>query len=330
VKAIRILKHFLPALVIVGLLMGCGGDKGTDAPKGDDKEGGKGGGDKAASLATFLPGKRISFTALDPEAPPQFQKQTMLFQFETDGNLIVGVVMDGKARALPEEKKPSYKVEGLKVIAKGTVEEGEGSITFSSANPKVGDKIIVQGPGEPKGEEVTIAAIEKAGKLEPMQDSGFSQPKQGGPRAGGPDLKIIGSSGAHNTNPNGGSAAGFGPRGEVAKSKHPAFLAHTWRIDPTTNAPKHGAIFAKDGSLNLITADGQMVKGGKWEVADKILTLTYPKTNFEAGKAQPQKYQFLFGRGEFEYSDGGVEPVESLQLSPVGAGPKINYVRSAP
>ena len=298
----------------MGLMFGCGG-KGTETATG---------GEKAEDLATFLSGKRISFTVLNPDAPAQFQKQTMLIQFELDGTLTVGAVMNGKAVAIPDAKKSPFKVEGLMMIAKDPFEEGDASITFSSANPKVGDKVILQVPGSPKGEEVPIAAIEKAGKLEPMpQQFGFGQPEPGGP-----EPEIVGGSGAHNTTTNGKRAVGFGSKGEVAKSKHPAFLAHTWRIDPTTEGPKHGAIFAKDGSLSLITADGQMQKGGKWEGAGKILTLTYPEA--KPGKEQFLKYQFLFGRGEYEYSDGGVEPFESLQLSPVGDGPIIEYIRSTP
>ncbi len=64
VKANHILKQLFPALVIFGLMLGCGGDKDTEKPTGDDQNGGsststQSGGKKAADLAKFLSGKRL-------------------------------------------------------------------------------------------------------------------------------------------------------------------------------------------------------------------------------------------------------------------------------
>ena len=63
-KIHHIVKQLFPALVIFGLLLGCGGDKDTEKPAGDDQNGGsssgtQGGGDEKVTLAKFLPGKRL-------------------------------------------------------------------------------------------------------------------------------------------------------------------------------------------------------------------------------------------------------------------------------
>ena len=51
-------------MAVIGLLLGCGGDKGTETPKGDDKKGGGASGGQGSAhtkltLAEFLPNKRI-------------------------------------------------------------------------------------------------------------------------------------------------------------------------------------------------------------------------------------------------------------------------------
>ena len=63
-KIHHIVKQLFPALVIFGLLLGCGGGKDTEKPAGDDQNGGsssgtQGGGDEKVTLAKFLPGKRL-------------------------------------------------------------------------------------------------------------------------------------------------------------------------------------------------------------------------------------------------------------------------------
>ena len=63
-KIHHIVKQLFPALVIFGLLLGCGGDKDTEKPAGDDQNAGsssgtQGGGDEKVTLAKFLPGKRL-------------------------------------------------------------------------------------------------------------------------------------------------------------------------------------------------------------------------------------------------------------------------------
>ena len=320
-------KPFLPALAIFGLLLGCGGDKDTkEASTGGSgaQEGGgsgaQGGGEKATDLAKFLPGKRISFTVHDPEAPPEFQKQTMLVQFELDGTLTLGTVLNGKAVAIPGEKKTEFNVDGLKVTAPDPFNEGDASITFSSSNPKVGDKIILQDPSEPKGEEVTIIAIGKAGKLELMAQFGFGQPEPGEPNP-----EAIGGAGGGIIGPDGAPAFGMGPNGEFSKSTHPAFMAHTWEPDRFSRNPTQPTIFGKDGTLTIRLVNGKTAKG-TWEVAGPVVTLTYP--NAKTGKEQSLKYRFLFGGMEIESSDG-VEKFETLSLVPAPGQkhPKIDYQR---
>ena len=74
-KIHHIVKQLFPALVIFGLLLGCGGDKDTEKPAGDDQNGGsssgtQGGGDEEVTLAKFLPGKRLYVEVDAPSARP--------------------------------------------------------------------------------------------------------------------------------------------------------------------------------------------------------------------------------------------------------------------
>jgi hypothetical protein len=60
------MKNLLILLPVIGLLLGCGGDKGTEKPAGDDKKGGssagaQGSGEKPPDLKSYLTGKRIVF-----------------------------------------------------------------------------------------------------------------------------------------------------------------------------------------------------------------------------------------------------------------------------
>ncbi len=304
-------KPFLPALAIFGLMLGCGGDEDSKEESGDGS-GAQGGGEKATDLAKFLPGKRISFTVVNPEAPPKFRETTMLVQFELDGTFTVGTVDDGKAVAIPGPvEKLSFKVDGLKVTMPDPFSKGESSMTFSSANPKVGDKFTIREPGDSQGEEITISAIEKAGKLEMM-----ALPANPGP--GEPEPEGIG----------GGPAFGMGPNGEFAKSKHPAFIAHTWKTDPFSRGTKHSATFGKEGVLTITPEKGKPLKG-TWEVAGPRITLAYPDP--ETGKEKALEYRFLFGGGESEGADGKTIEIESLILKGAGNNKSsIVYERPLP
>ena len=174
-------------------------------------------------------------------------------------------------------------------------------MSFSSANPKVGDKFTIGETGEPKGMEATISAIEKAGKLElmAMPQQGFGEPE--GP--GGPDPEGFG----------GGPAFGIGPNGEFAKSKHPAFIAHTWKSDlfMSKGVEQQTATFGKAGALTITFDKGKPVKG-KWEVAGPQITLTYPDP--ETGKDKAMVYRFFFGGAETTDDDGKTIATENLFL----------------
>ncbi len=63
---IKLHKPFLPALAVIGLLLGCGGDQGTDTPKGGEPKGGKAtSGEEPVDLAAYLPGKRFEYGMSD-------------------------------------------------------------------------------------------------------------------------------------------------------------------------------------------------------------------------------------------------------------------------
>lgn len=302
-----IIKQFLPVLAVAGWVLGCGDDKGSGNPGGDTNSTTGSGADKQTTLAEFLPGKRIAFSLPTPNGPPGQIEAMMLFQFETDGTFTMGVVANGKPVAFTD-KKPTFKVDGLKVIMSSPANKGDATITFTSASPKVGDKIVLWEPGEKKDEETTISAIEKAGKLDLMASPANPEPAQ-------PDPKGFG-----------GPAFGIGPNGESAKSKHPAFMVHTWNTDPFSRGAKHSAVFGKDGTLTIMPAKGKPAKG-TWEVAGPVVTLTY--LNAETSKEQSLKYRFLFGGLEIEGDDGKSEVFECLELIPPPGEkhPNISYQR---
>jgi hypothetical protein len=340
-------RQLLLALALIGLMIGCGGNKDTEEKpgetgKGTEEKSGEGGDAKGSSnqsaakkpevkkvdLATSLSGKRIvlkmpSLKELvaqgvqspepkeepgepkdaggDSAAPPTATgvPQEMLFQFEKDGSLNTGVVLNGEAMKMPVPKaeKYTYKVDDLEVTILKNGKE-DGGVTFQSPNPKKGDKLSFYGGGFPKTVTVTISKIEEAGPLKKLD---FGIP-------GEPD-------GLDPEGIDGGPAFGIGPNGEFAKSKHPAFIAHTWKTDPFSRGTKHSATFGKEGVLTITPEKGKPLKG-TWEVAGPQITLTYPDP--ETGKEQALKYRFLFGGGESESADGKTIEIESLILK--GAG----------
>ena len=99
---------------------------------------------------------------------------------------------------------------------------------------------------------VTISKIEEAGPLKKMD---FGIP-------GEPD----------GLDPEGidvGAAFGLGPNGEFAKSKHPAFIAHTWKTGPFSKGVKQTATFDKTGALTITLDTGKPIKG-TWEVSGPL------------------------------------------------------------
>ena len=143
-------------------------------------------------LAAFLPGKHIYFRIPipgdpgDPTEPepklfpdePEVEpgkKSTppeIVWQFEKDGTITMGVFSDGEVEFF-EEQKMSYKVNDLDVVG---FEDGkeEGGMTFTTANPKKGDKVLMGEKGQEKV-PVTITRIEEASSLSPVVKT-LSQP----------------------------------------------------------------------------------------------------------------------------------------------------------
>ncbi len=96
----------------------------------------------------------------------------IVWQFEKDGTITMGVFSDGEVEFF-EEQKMSYKVNGLDVVG---FEDGkeEGGMTFTTANPKKGDKVLMGEKGQEKV-PVTITRIEEASSLSPVVKT-LSQP----------------------------------------------------------------------------------------------------------------------------------------------------------
>ena len=96
----------------------------------------------------------------------------IVWQFEKNGTIAMGVFLDGGVNFF-EGQKMSYKVNGLGVAG---FEDGKagGGMTFSSANPKKGDKVLI---GEKSQEEipVTITRIQDASSP-PLDSKTPSQP----------------------------------------------------------------------------------------------------------------------------------------------------------
>ena len=255
-------------------------------------------------MATFLPGKRIVVqmpkpSGTPPKAPAPNEAQAvpgqqMLFQFEEDGTFSAGIALNSQAFGEPGEK-PTYKVADLRVTILKNGKKG-GGITFQSPSPKKGDMVSLDvGPLDEKERDrkmtATISSIEKASALK-------SWP------LGGPE------------GIDGGPAIGVGPAEESSNSKHPAFIAHTWKSGPFSKGVKQTATFDKTGALTITLDKGKPIKG-TWEVAGPQITLTYPDP--ATGKEQALKYRFLFGGSELIGDDGKVtEKTEMLMLEGVG------------
>jgi hypothetical protein len=220
VKIHHIVKQLFPALVIFGLLLGCGGDKDTEKPAGDDQNGGsssgtQGGGDKKVTLAKFLPGKRLYVevdmsqmgggTSEEPDegveedpssigpgeekgetpistAAPGFRKMEMALQFEKDGKFFPARKMAGKWVSLEDDL--TYKVTGPLKVTVYEDGKGDGGVTFPTAQPKKGDKIKF-GPDRRQA-GATITKIEDASPLATRPQDGGGDPDETAPEPGDP------------------------------------------------------------------------------------------------------------------------------------------------
>ena len=206
------------------MLLGCGGDKDTEKPAGDDQNGGsssgtQGGGDEKATLAKFLPGKRLyvevdmsqmgggkeeegseegSGDAVTPEEDPPsgeekgetpistaaagFRKMEVALQFEKDGKFFPARKMAGKWVSLEDDL--TYKVTGPLKVTVYEDGKGDGGVTFPTAQPKKGDKIKF-GPADRQG-EATITKIEDASPLATGPQGGGGDPDETAPEPGDP------------------------------------------------------------------------------------------------------------------------------------------------
>ena len=143
------MKQLLITTIAAVVLVGCG-ESATDTGKTDVQSTGE---KQEAELATFLPGKRIYFrmpmpgdpgVPIEPAEPePKLfsdepdvepgKKPTppeIVWQFEKDGTIAMGVFLDGEVEFFDDEEM-SYKVNGLDVVG---FEDGkeEGGMTFTT------------------------------------------------------------------------------------------------------------------------------------------------------------------------------------------------------
>ena len=139
-----------PALVLVGFMIGCGGNTALDnkSPKGDGKKDLKAKLEneppqnaQSDTLATFLTGKRVVFRTQ--------KNQEGFYQFEKENYLTIGLIREGELfeAPIPYYFDPAYKVYGLEMRVWDIPDLGsanETRLVFSSAEPEVGDKIVLK------------------------------------------------------------------------------------------------------------------------------------------------------------------------------------------
>ena len=159
------MKYLVPVLCVVALLAGCTGKK--DDPK-------------TVTLGEFIKGKRIYLSAEGDGS--HREKGGLAMQFDKDGSIVLAIQV-AKGEFIREVSAnslhPTYKVDGLRVAVLNDGKETTG-IQFSSANPKIGDKVSL---GRDKG---IISRIEKAGPFvfkEGDQDQEASVERAGGDQA---------------------------------------------------------------------------------------------------------------------------------------------------
>ena len=97
----------------------------------------------------------------------------MVWQFEMDGTITMGVFSNGEIEFFEGQKMP-YKVDGLDVVG---FEDGkeDGGMTFSSAKPKKGDKVLMGEKGQEKI-SVTITRIQDASSPPPVSKTPSQPP----------------------------------------------------------------------------------------------------------------------------------------------------------
>ena len=107
-----------PALVLVGFMIGCGGNTASEkkSPEGEGKKDLKAKLEndppqnaQSDTLATFLTGKRIAFRTQ--------KNQEGFYQFEKENYLTIGLIREGELfeAPIPYYFDPAYKVYGLEV-----------------------------------------------------------------------------------------------------------------------------------------------------------------------------------------------------------------------
>tara|TARA_A100001037_G_C15110953_1_gene618941 strand:+ start:908 stop:1471 length:564 start_codon:yes stop_codon:yes gene_type:complete len=179
VKAKRHFKPFLTALAVLGLLFSGPSVNGEDtSPANTEKP----------TLAEFLPGKRVVIPMPVPEGqepPPEINMQ-LLLQFEKNGNIAVGVVINGKAMQPPFSKQLvlTYKVDkqSVTILKNG---KADGGVVFATANPEKGDKVTLTQKGAEKKFTLKIVSVSMASPLKDAPAGGLFGP---GPKKA-PELK---------------------------------------------------------------------------------------------------------------------------------------------
>ena len=170
-------KPFLPAIAVIGLLLGCGGDKdtkeastnGSGAKEGDgsgaqeggssgdqgngssgaqegggsgDQGNGSSGAQEGGSSGAQGGGEKATALAKFISGKRLYvdmgSRQAVL-QFEKDGKFDVGVDIGGKIMSV--EDGLTYKVSGPMKVTTYKKGKEDGGVTFPTAHPKKGDKI---------------------------------------------------------------------------------------------------------------------------------------------------------------------------------------------
>lgn len=162
----KILNLSLLPLVLIGVLIGCGGDNNPESTpedwNGTEKTEAQGSESKKTTLAGYLPGKRVLVTP--PEGmftDDDEQDQQAIFQFENNGSFSTGTLYRGQAVGFDDPT--TYEIKGLTVSLKG--EGKEALMVFESEKPQKGGKITVKNNESSVVMTATIFAIEKAGEL---------------------------------------------------------------------------------------------------------------------------------------------------------------------
>ena len=163
----------LLSLMLIGVLIGCGGDKTPESAPEDGNGTGtseaQGSENKETTLVEYLPGKRILVNP--PEGvltDDDEQDQQAIFQFENNGSISTGALYRGQVVGFDDPT--TYEIKGLTVSLKG---EGEAALmVFESENPQKGGRIMVKNNESSVVMTATIFAIEKAGELKAVPQEG--------------------------------------------------------------------------------------------------------------------------------------------------------------